>query len=91
VALIKNEILQYDPSIVALQTMAFTLKLNDDPKVDIGICCAFGHSILPFTKSTIVTPPRAPEFSSADSDDAEFTLITNNAANKNCRRHLNNN
>ena len=89
--MIKKENLQFDPSIVALRSMAFTLKCNDNPTVDFGICCAFSNSLPPCTKSTIVTPPRAPEVSSADSDDAEFTLISDKAANKKCRRHLHNN
>jgi hypothetical protein len=90
VARFKKKIPQDDPSIVALKSVAVTLKRNDHPKIDFGICCAFSRSIPSYTKSTIVTPPRAPEVSNADSDDAEFILVSDEAANYKFRRYLNN-
>jgi hypothetical protein len=71
--------------------MALALKSNDCPKVDFGICCSFGHSIPSTAKSSIVTPRRSPEVSIPDLSDTEFTLVSDESANKKCRRHLNNN
>ena len=91
VAKSNKEISQDDPSFASLKSMAFALKRQDHPKVDFGICCAFGHSIPSCTKSKIVTPPRAPEVSIAELSDTEFTLVSDESANKKCRRHLKNN
>ena len=81
---------QQDPSISALKSMALALKSMDEPKVDFGFCCSFKQSIPPSTKTTFVTPPRAPELSIADSHDTDFVLISDESANKKCRRHLKN-
>ena len=80
-----------NPSIAALKSMSFSLKSHDQPVIDFGICCAFSCSIPTGTKSTIVTPSRAPEISISDPDDTEFILVSNEAANKKRRRLLNNN
>ena len=63
VAMCKKKIPQDDPSIIALKIMALTLKSNDCPKVDYGICCSFRHSIPSDINSTIVYPRRSPEVS----------------------------
>ena len=91
VATCKKKIPEHDPSIAALESMALALKSNDCPKVDFGICCSFGHSIPSTAKSSIVTPRRSPEVSIPDLSDTEFTLVSDESANKKCRRHLNNN
>jgi hypothetical protein len=62
----------------------------DEPKVDFGFCCSFKQSIPSSTKSTIVTPPWAPELSPADPSDTDFVLISDEFANKKCRRFLKN-
>ena len=85
-----KKIPQEDPSISALKSMALALKSMDEPKVDFGFCCSFKQSIPSSTKSTIVTPPRAPELSIADSHDTDFVLMSDKSANKKCRRYLNN-
>ena len=79
-----------DPSISALKSMALALKSMDEPKVDFGFCCSFKQSIPTSTKTTIVTPPRAPELSIADSHDTDFVLMSDKSAKKKCRRYLNN-
>jgi hypothetical protein len=78
-----------DPSIVALKFMSCRLKSQDQPEIDFGICCAFSRSIPTCTKSTIVIPPRAPEVSISNSDDSEFILVSDEAANKKRRCQLN--
>ena len=85
-----KKIPQEDPSITTLKSMALTLKSMDEPKVDFGFCCSFKQSISLFTKSTTVTPPQAPELSMADPPDTDFVLISDESANKKCRRYLNN-
>ena len=86
VATCKKKIPEHDPSIAALESMALALKSMDEPKVDFGFCCSFKQSIPPSTKTTIVTPPRAPELSIADSHDTEFVLMSDKSANKKCHR-----
>ena len=90
VAMCKKKIPQDDPSIIALKIMALTLKSNDCPNVDYGICCSFRHSIPSDINNTIVYPRRSPEVSIFDSSDDEYTLVSDKVANKKCRRHLNN-
>ena len=85
-----KKIPQDDPSILALKSMALALKSMDEPKVDFGFCCSFKQSIPLSTKTTIVTPPRAPELSIADSHDTDFVLMSDKSANKKCLRYLNN-
>ena len=85
-----KKIPQEDPSISALKSMALALKSMDEPKVDFGFCCSFKQSIPTSTKTTIVTPPRAPELSIADSHDTDFVLMSDKSANKKCHRYLNN-
>jgi hypothetical protein len=70
--------------------MELALNNMDEPKVDFGFCCSFKQSIPSSTKSTIVTPRRAPEISIVDPPDTDFTLISDESANKKCRRYLKN-
>ena len=67
-----KKIPQEGPSILALKSMALALKSMDEPKVDFGFCCSFKQSIPSSTKSTIVTPHRAPEISMTDKDLLRF-------------------
>jgi hypothetical protein len=85
-----KEFQQDDPSFSALKSMAEALNTFDDPQVEFGFCCSFKQSIPSCTKSTFVPPPRAPEFSKEDSSNTDFVLISNESANKKCRRFLNN-
>ena len=91
VAKCNKKFLPDNPSIVALKSMSSRLKSHHQPVIDFGICCAFSRSIPACTKSTIVTPPRAPEGSISDSDDTEYIMVSDEAANKKRRRLFNNN
>jgi hypothetical protein len=81
---------QDDLSISALKSMTLALKSMDEPNVDFGFCCSFKQSIPSSTKSPIVTPPWAPELSTADPPDTDFILISDESTKKKCRRYLKN-
>ena len=72
-----KEFQQDDPSFLALKLMAEALTTIDDPQVDFGFCCSFKRSIPSCTKSTLLYPPRACEFSKEDPSDSDFIIINN--------------